>query len=114
MSIIVKGSDVTINVSVKQSDGTTAYDLTGASIRFAVYQNKEEAIQLFEDGDVVRVDASAGTIKVYLDRANVDIAEDRMLYGEIELTVSDANFSGSNGVLKATDIQLGTIKNSVF
>jgi len=51
---------------------------------------------------------------VYLDRANVDIAEDRMLYGEIELTVSDANFSGSNGILKATDIQLGTIKNSVF
>ena len=47
MTFIVENSDVTINMTVYQSDGVTAYNLTGASIQVAVYQNKETVLQLF-------------------------------------------------------------------
>ena len=115
MTYIVENSDVTINMTVYQSDGVTAYNLTGASIQVAVYQNKETVLQLFENADVEVVSAAAGTIKVYLDRANIeDLRDGVALYAEVQLTVTDANFSGSTGVLKATDILLGTIKNSVM
>lgn len=115
MTNIVENSDITVNVSVKQSDGITAYDLTGTSIRFAVYQKKETPIQIFEDGDVTRVSVPGGTIKVYLDRANLNnLKEDSKLYAELELRVADSNFAGSVQVLKVTGIDLGTVKNSVL
>ena len=114
MTNIVENSDITVNVSVKQSDGITAYDLTGTSIRFAVYQKKETPIQIFEDGDVTRVSVSGGTIKVYLDRANIDNIPESVLYGELEVTVTNASFSGSEQIMKTTDIVLGTVKNSVL
>ena len=114
MTNIVANTDNQINISVKQSDGVTAYDLTGASIRFAVYQKKETPIQIFEDGDVTRVSVSGGTIKVYLDRANIENVPESVLYGELELTVTNASFSGSEQIMKITDIVLGTVKNSVL
>lgn len=112
---IVSNSDLTININVKQSDGVTAYDLTGASIRVAVYQMKEKVLQLFEDGEVTRVSESNGQIRVFMDRSNVGQAdENKKLFAEVELTVTDINFSGSTGILKVNDIELGTITNSVF
>lgn len=114
MSVIVENSDVTINLAVKQSDGTTAYNLTGAEVRVAVYQNRQSIIRLFEDSEVTRVSAAGGTITVYLDRANINGLPAKKLYAEIEVRITDANFSGSEGVLKVTDIELGEIKNSVI
>ena len=112
---IVSNSDLTININVKQSDGVTAYDLTGASIRVAVYQMKEKVLQYFEDGEVTRVSESNGQIRVFMDRSNVGQAdENKKLFAEVELTVSDSNFVGSNGVLKVNDIELGIIVNSVL
>lgn len=114
MTFIVEKSDITINLAVKQADGT-AYNLTGASIRVAVYQQKQRIIQLFEDSQVTRVSVSGGTIKVFLDRDNTENLEPgKMLYAELELSVSDSNFESSTGVLKTTDIELGIIKNSVM
>lgn len=115
MATIVENSDVTINISVLQSDGVTAYNLTGAEVRVAVYQTKERVLQLFEDGDVTRVSASGGTIRVFLDRANIENLKDNAkLYAELELTITDANFVGSEAILRVTDIELGTIKNTVL
>lgn len=98
MSQIGTNKDIPITIYIKDSTGV-AIDTDGfdVDIEVAIYQKKDNVIQLFKlsEGEVEVIDAGDGEILVRLDRVNTaKINTANPLFVEVVPISADANFEG--------------------
>lgn len=96
MSQIGTNKDIPIQITLTDSDGVAInVNQFDVDIEVAIYQKRENVIQLFKQSDdqVETISASGGQIRVRLDRVNTEkINTLNPLYLEVVPISTDANF----------------------
>lgn len=115
--IIYFPSDQEIKITINNSD-RTAFDLTVADVDITVilYQKKTDQIQEFKDSnsEIDLTDAASGIMTVKLDRENSESCVDGILLAEVELKITDSNYSGNVKVIRTGEIEVATMKKSAL
>lgn len=112
---IPKGEDCTLQMTFEDSTGV-AVDLDNATeINVKVYQKKQMILAEFSlTGNTVEIiNANTGRANVYVNRESLTQIENGILYGQVSIDITNANFSEGEKRTIVTDIKLGEIVASV-
>lgn len=112
---IVQGSDITISMTLTNTDKTPIIIDDVVNIIVYLYQKRESILQRFSisDGNIAVTDSDAGKIAMLIDRAATENISTDRLYVEVEIVIPNTLAANNEQHIKVTNIPLADLINSV-
>lgn len=114
LATIYTGSDIDLNLTIKDSDGN-AIDLDGAEeITVNIFQQRKSILAVYDLTNGVEIlNAANGLAVVHVNRSVLSALPEAKLYAQVIVDIEDANFEDGYKRNITSDILLGQIKQTV-